>query len=63
MFIINKNKFVRNIDSRKIDKIVQNLSKFKKLKNKKFENLMYIEAIKKPMFLIFNAKKILNNLL
>ena len=41
----------------------KNLSKSKKLKNVKFQNLTYmpnIRAMRKPIFLIYDAKKIFN---
>lgn len=45
--------------------MVKNLSKLKKLKNDKSENLIYllnIRAIKKPIFLISNMRKTFNYL-
>lgn len=37
----------------------KSLFKFKKLKNKKSKNLIYIKAIKKPFFITFSTKKII----
>lgn len=58
-FKADSNKNVRNISRKKADKTVTNLFKFKKLKNKKFKNLIYIRVIKKSIILIFGTKKIL----
>lgn len=63
IFRANDNEVVK-VDAR-ANKIVKNLSKFKMLKNSKFENLTYksnIEAIGKLLFLIFNTKKVLKHL-
>ena len=59
-FKANNNEVVKI--SGKAYKIFKNLSKSKKLKNKKSENLTYIKVIEKPIFLTFNAKKIFNHL-
>ena len=61
-FKVSNNKNIENSGS-KANKTVVNLSK--KLKNNKSKNLMHIpniEAIKKPIFLIFNTKKAFNYL-
>lgn len=58
-FTINNNKIVKDGGS-KINKMFKNLSKFKNLKNKKSKNLIYIKAIKKPIFLTFITRKALN---
>lgn len=42
--------------------MIKNLFKSQKYKNKKFENQIYIEAIKKPIFQISNIKKAFNHL-
>lgn len=47
----------------RVNEIIKNSSKFKKLKNNKSENLIYvlnIRAIQKFIFLTLNAKKSLN---
>lgn len=62
IFKIDNNKVVRDINTRKVNEIITNLSKFKKSKNKKFENLIYIEATKKHLFLTFGTKKTFNHL-
>ena len=46
----------------KVNKTFKNLSRSKKLKNKKFINPTYIRAVKKPIFLIFNTEKTFNYL-
>ena len=59
MFKHNENEIVKDSGS-ETNKTVVNL-----FKNNKFRNLMYISnirAIKKPHFLIFNAKKTFNYL-
>lgn len=61
VFKINNNKVVRGAN----DKMFKNLSKFKKLKNKKSGNLMpilNIRVIKKDIFLTFNIRKVFNYL-
>ena len=50
------NKKIVKVGGSKINKTVINLSN--KLKNKKFENQIYIKVTKKPIFLIFHAKKV-----
>lgn len=40
--------------------MVKNLSQFQKSKNNKFKNLIHIRAIKEPIFLTFNDKKVFN---
>lgn len=57
---IDDNKIVRSGNI--VDRLFKNLSKFKKLKNKKLKNLTYIRAIKKPIFLISKTKKAFNYL-
>ena len=59
-FKANDNKTIR-IDGR-ADKMFKNLFKSKKLKNKKFENLTRIRAIRKPIFLTSEIKKVFNSL-
>lgn len=57
---INDNKIIKAINSNKTNKIVKNLSKFKKSKNNKFKILIYllnIKTIEKSIFLTFNTKK------
>lgn len=63
--MIDDNKIIEIVDSNKVNKMVKNVFKSKKLKNKKFENLKHlqnIEATKKPIFLIFGARKTFNHL-
>ena len=60
VFKADSNEIVLN--NNKINKIIQNLSKSKKLKNKKFQNLTYVKAIMKSIFLIFNNRKVFNYL-
>ena len=60
MFGANSNKVVGGIGSDRANEIAKNSSKSKKLKNKKSENLTYIRAIKKPIFLISCTKKAFN---
>lgn len=52
----NNNKIVGIGD--RADKIFKTLFKFKKLKNKKFKNLIYIRAIKKFIILIPSTGKV-----
>lgn len=52
------NKIVRVGD--RVDKIFKNLSKSKKLKNKKSKNLTHIRAMKKSIFLNHSTKKAFN---
>lgn len=57
-----KNKIVKDKE-RKTNKIIVDLSKCKKLKNKNLKNLTFIPNIKsigKPKFLIFDNKKVFN---
>lgn len=61
-FKTNDIKIIKSINIKKADKIVKNLFKSKKLKNKKFKNLMYIKIIRKSIFLNPNAKKTFNYL-
>lgn len=49
-------------DYDKADKISKNLFKSKKLKNKKYKSLTYINATGKPIFLILGTKKAFNHL-
>ena len=42
------------------NKTIQNLSKFKKLKNEKSKNLTRVGALEEPTFLTLDAKKALN---
>lgn len=59
---IDNNKVVKN-NNNKTNKMIRNLFKFKKLKNNKFEILIYIsniKAIKNLIFLTFNIKKVFN---
>ena len=59
-FKIDDNEVVGIDDGSKVNKTIVNLSK-----NNKSKNLIYIlniKAIRKPIFLIFNAKKIFNYL-
>lgn len=56
---INNNKVIKD----NINRIIKNLFKFKKSKNNKFKNLLYISNIRtveKFIFLISNFKKFLN---
>ena len=60
IFKVSNNKVVQ-VNNR-ANKIFKNLSKFKKFKNKKFKNPIYIRTIKKLLFLIFDFKKKFNHL-
>ena len=65
IFWVNNNKIVKSVSSSKANEIIRNLFKFKKLKNNKFKNLIYIlniKVIEKPSFLTFNTKKNFNYL-
>lgn len=59
-FRIDNDKIVRV--SNRGDKTFKNLSKSKKLKNKRFKNLIYIKAIEELIFLTPNTKKLFNYL-
>lgn len=59
-FKADNNEIVRSSNSRKVDRMVVNLSKFKNLKNAKFKICTNIGAIKEFIFLIFNTKKTFN---
>lgn len=61
-FKTDSNKNVRNISKEKGNKMVINLFKFKKLKNKKFKNLIYMRVVKKAFILTFNTRKFLHYL-
>lgn len=56
----DNNKVVRGGGGGKIDEIVVDLSKFKKLKNNKSENSTCIRAIRELIFLIFDIKNAYN---
>lgn len=63
VFRANNNKIIKNVNSCKTDKKVQNLSKSKKLKKIKSRSLIYIPiigAMNRFMFLTPDAKKTLN---
>lgn len=62
VFKADNNEVIRGVDGKWIDETVINSFKSIKSKNNKSKNLMYIEAIKKPMFLSPNAKKVFNYL-
>ena len=59
VFKANNNKVIR-VNSDRANEIVVNSSN--KLKNEKSKNQMCIGAIRKSIFLIFNAKKTFDNL-
>lgn len=61
IFRTNNNKIVKSGNSR-ANKIARNLFQFKKLKNNKSKNLIYIEVIRELIFLISDIKKIFNYL-
>lgn len=60
MFKANSNKVIRG-GNNKVDKMVKNLFKSKKSKNKRFENFTCIKATKK-LFLTLGTRKIFNHL-
>lgn len=61
-FKIDGNKVVNNINGGRAGETAKNSSKSKILKSKEFENLIYIEIMGKPMFLIFDAREAFNYL-
>lgn len=65
IFKANNNEIIKDVNSKRANKIIQNLSKSKKLKNKIFEILIRfldLEAMGEPIFLTFNTKKVFNYL-
>lgn len=57
-----KDGVVRDVGDSKTKKTIKNMSKFNKLKNDKFENLMYIRSTGKRLFLTFDTQKVFNSL-
>ena len=61
-FKADDDRVVRGVSGGRAGKTFRNLSKSKKLKNKKFEVQMCIRTITEPMFLTPNTKETFNHL-